>query len=130
MKLLSPRDSSGSAKVLHAGVQTGLPTRLRRIRRRPRPATRRAFGSRANWLRVSWSAPVSAGCSITGSGLRRGGLLYFFCSALLWRACYVLLDGETIRYRRVEYAIDSTVQKIYAIPDLENFLGDRLRDGR
>jgi predicted phosphodiesterase len=47
-----------------------------------------------------------------------------------WRACYVLLDGETIRYRRVEYDIDTTVKKIYAIPELENFLGDRLRDGR
>ena len=46
------------------------------------------------------------------------------------RACYILLDGNTIRYRRVEYDIDTTVQKIYAIPDLENFLGDRLRDGR
>jgi predicted phosphodiesterase len=47
-----------------------------------------------------------------------------------WRACYVVLDGKTIRYRRVEYDIDTTVKKIYAIPDLENFLGDRLRDGR
>jgi predicted phosphodiesterase len=47
-----------------------------------------------------------------------------------WRACYVLLDDETIRYRRVEYDVEKTVQKIYAIPDLENFLGDRLRDGR
>ncbi len=47
-----------------------------------------------------------------------------------WRACYVLLDGETIRFRRVEYDIDTTVRKIYDIPDLENFLGDRLRDGR
>jgi diadenosine tetraphosphatase ApaH/serine/threonine PP2A family protein phosphatase len=47
-----------------------------------------------------------------------------------WRACYILLDGETIRYRRVEYDIDTTIKKIYAIPDLENFLGDRLRDGR
>jgi diadenosine tetraphosphatase ApaH/serine/threonine PP2A family protein phosphatase len=47
-----------------------------------------------------------------------------------WRACYVLLDGMTLRYRRVEYDIDTTVKKIYDIPDLENFLGDRLRDGR
>ncbi len=47
-----------------------------------------------------------------------------------WRACYVLFDGKTVRYRRVEYDIDTTVKKIYAIPDLENFLGDRLRDGR
>ena len=47
-----------------------------------------------------------------------------------WRACYILLDGNTIQYRRVEYDIDTTVKKIYAIPELENFLGDRLRDGR
>jgi predicted phosphodiesterase len=47
-----------------------------------------------------------------------------------WRACYIILDGETIRYRRVEYDIETTIQKIYAIPELENFLGDRLRDGR
>ncbi len=47
-----------------------------------------------------------------------------------WRACYVLLDGDTIRYRRVEYDIDTTIKKIYAVPELENFLGDRLRDGR
>ena len=47
-----------------------------------------------------------------------------------WRACYVLLEGTTLRYRRVEYDIETTVKKIYDIPDLENFLGDRLRDGR
>lgn len=46
------------------------------------------------------------------------------------RACYVLFDGETVRWRRVEYDIDTTVRKIYAIPELENFLGDRLREGR
>jgi hypothetical protein len=42
----------------------------------------------------------------------------------------VLLDNDQIKYRRVEYDIDTTVKKIYSIPDLENFLGDRLRDGR
>lgn len=47
-----------------------------------------------------------------------------------WRACYILLDGTSIRYRRVEYDIETTVKKIYAVPELENFLGDRLRDGR
>jgi diadenosine tetraphosphatase ApaH/serine/threonine PP2A family protein phosphatase len=46
------------------------------------------------------------------------------------RGCYVLLDEETIRYRRVEYDVDTTIRKIYAVPQLENFLGDRLRDGR
>ena len=47
-----------------------------------------------------------------------------------WRACYVLLDGDTIRFRRVEYDIETTIKKIHDIPDLDNFLGDRLRDGR
>jgi predicted phosphodiesterase len=47
-----------------------------------------------------------------------------------WRSCYVLLDGETIYYRRVEYDVETTAQKIYDTPDLDRFLGDRLRDGR
>jgi diadenosine tetraphosphatase ApaH/serine/threonine PP2A family protein phosphatase len=47
-----------------------------------------------------------------------------------WRACYVLLDDHTINYRRVEYDVEAVIKKIYAVPDLENFLGDRLRDGR
>ena len=47
-----------------------------------------------------------------------------------WRACYVLLDGPDVHFRRVEYDIDTTIKKIHEIPDLDNFLGDRLRDGR
>jgi diadenosine tetraphosphatase ApaH/serine/threonine PP2A family protein phosphatase len=47
-----------------------------------------------------------------------------------WRACYVLLDGDTLRFRRVEYDIDTTIKKIHEIPDLDDFLGDRLREGR
>lgn len=47
-----------------------------------------------------------------------------------WRACYVLFDGKTIQYRRVEYDVETTIRKIYEIDDLDNFLGDRLRDGR
>lgn len=47
-----------------------------------------------------------------------------------WRSCYVVLDGETIRFRRVEYDVEKTIKKIYDIPELENFLGDRLREGR
>ncbi len=46
------------------------------------------------------------------------------------RACYILLDDDTIRFRRVEYDVETTIRKIYAIPELENFLGDRLREGR
>ena len=46
------------------------------------------------------------------------------------RACYVVLEDDVVRFRRVEYPMESTIQKIYEIPELENFLGDRLRDGR
>jgi diadenosine tetraphosphatase ApaH/serine/threonine PP2A family protein phosphatase len=46
------------------------------------------------------------------------------------RACYVLFDGETIRFVRVPYDLEETVRKIHAIPELDNFLGDRLREGR
>jgi diadenosine tetraphosphatase ApaH/serine/threonine PP2A family protein phosphatase len=47
-----------------------------------------------------------------------------------WRACYVLFDDDTIWFRRVEYDVEATIRKIYAVPMLANFLGDRLREGR
>lgn len=47
-----------------------------------------------------------------------------------WRACYALLDSDTIRFRRVEYDVEATVRHIHATEELANFLGDRLRDGR
>ena len=46
------------------------------------------------------------------------------------RASYVVLNDGTIEYRRVAYDFEKTIEKIYAIPELDNFLGDRLRDGR
>ena len=46
------------------------------------------------------------------------------------RACYVLLDGESIKYQRVEYDVETTIKKIYAVPELNKTLGDRLRHGR
>ncbi|MGD0093123.1 MAG: metallophosphoesterase family protein [Planctomycetota bacterium] len=46
------------------------------------------------------------------------------------RACYITFDGDTVVWRRVEYNIDETVKKIYAIDGLDHFLGDRLREGR
>jgi predicted phosphodiesterase len=65
------------------------------------------------------------------------------------RACYVILDDGRpaangapgveppaatgpvkITYRRLPYDFESTIQKIYAISELEPFLGDRLRQGR
>jgi diadenosine tetraphosphatase ApaH/serine/threonine PP2A family protein phosphatase len=47
-----------------------------------------------------------------------------------WRACYVLFDGDTIWFRRVEYDVEATIRKIYAVPALDNFFGNRLREGR
>jgi diadenosine tetraphosphatase ApaH/serine/threonine PP2A family protein phosphatase len=47
-----------------------------------------------------------------------------------WRACYVLFDQTRIWFRRVAYDVETTIRKIHAIPELENFFGDRLRDGR
>lgn len=35
-----------------------------------------------------------------------------------------------ILYRRLPYDFETTIQKIYAVPELEPFLGDRLRQGR
>jgi predicted phosphodiesterase len=35
-----------------------------------------------------------------------------------------------ITYRRLPYDFESTIQKIHSIPELEAFLGDRLRQGR
>ncbi len=46
------------------------------------------------------------------------------------RACYVVLEQDCITFRRVAYDVESTAKKIYAIPDLDNMLGDRLRSGR
>ena len=46
------------------------------------------------------------------------------------RSCYVTFDGETIVWRRVEYDIEKTAQKIYAVDELDNTLGDRLKKGR
>jgi predicted phosphodiesterase len=46
------------------------------------------------------------------------------------RACYVTLDENLIRFHRVEYPVEETVEQIHAIDELDNFLGDRLREGR
>ena len=46
------------------------------------------------------------------------------------RACYVILEDATLQFRRIDYDIDATANQIYSIPDLDNFLGDRLYEGR
>jgi hypothetical protein len=42
----------------------------------------------------------------------------------------VILDGDRVIFRRLEYAISTVAQKIYAIDSLDNMLGDRLLAGR
>jgi diadenosine tetraphosphatase ApaH/serine/threonine PP2A family protein phosphatase len=47
------------------------------------------------------------------------------------RACYTILEDDVaVRFRRIEYPFDVTCRKIHAIGDLDNFLGDRLTQGR
>jgi predicted phosphodiesterase len=46
------------------------------------------------------------------------------------RACYVILEDGVVKFRRVDYPFEKTIKKIYDTPDLDNFLGDRLREGR
>ncbi|MEZ6102766.1 MAG: metallophosphoesterase family protein [Pirellulaceae bacterium] len=46
------------------------------------------------------------------------------------RACYVILTDNELIFRRVEYPVETTIKKIYAEADLNDMLGDRLREGR
>ena len=48
------------------------------------------------------------------------------------RSCYAIIDtdAKTLQYRRVEYDINKTANKIYAIADLSDALGDRIKHGR
>ncbi|MCC8165296.1 MAG: metallophosphoesterase [Planctomycetes bacterium] len=46
------------------------------------------------------------------------------------RSCYVIYDGQMISYRRVEYDVEKTVQKILSQPEIHPASGLRLRDGR
>ena len=45
-------------------------------------------------------------------------------------ASYVQLEGRRITFRRVPYPWEKTIAKIHAIPELDDFLGDRLKEGR
>ena len=47
-----------------------------------------------------------------------------------WRSCYVIIEEPWVYFRRVEYNVDVTAKLIHDIPDLDPFLGDRLREGR
>lgn len=47
-----------------------------------------------------------------------------------WRSCYVILEEPWVIFRRIEYNVDITIKRIHDTPELDPFLGDRLRDGR
>lgn len=46
------------------------------------------------------------------------------------RASFVIVDEHALHFIRLEYDVATTVRKVHAIDDLDNFLGDRLLDGR
>ena len=46
------------------------------------------------------------------------------------RACYVLRDGDVVRFRKVEYPVLQTFAKIESIPELDRYLAERLLEGR
>ncbi len=46
------------------------------------------------------------------------------------RSCYVVLRDGVVTYRRVDYPVEQTASKIYAINGLDRFLGDRLLQGQ
>jgi len=46
------------------------------------------------------------------------------------RAAYAIADDEKVEFVRIEYDVHTTARKIKGIPELNNFLGLRLMDGR
>ena len=46
------------------------------------------------------------------------------------RACYVLFDGRTVRWRRVGYDVDAAAARVRAVRDLAGPLAERLLEGR
>lgn len=46
------------------------------------------------------------------------------------RACYTVLSADRIQFVRLEYDVEKTASKIKAVPELSDWLGDRLFEGR
>lgn len=48
------------------------------------------------------------------------------------KSSYAILDCDTctVDFFRIEYDIDAVCEKIYAVPELSDWLGDRLREGK
>jgi len=46
------------------------------------------------------------------------------------RASYVVIEPGLVRFVRVPYDVDAVAEKVYAIPELDDYLGSRLKEGR
>jgi len=46
------------------------------------------------------------------------------------RASYAILADGQVRFVRVAYDVETTVSKVHAVRDLDDYLGNRLREGR
>jgi diadenosine tetraphosphatase ApaH/serine/threonine PP2A family protein phosphatase len=46
------------------------------------------------------------------------------------RASYAIIEDDCVRFFRLEYDIDAVVSKIRSIPELLDWLGERLYEGR
>jgi diadenosine tetraphosphatase ApaH/serine/threonine PP2A family protein phosphatase len=47
-----------------------------------------------------------------------------------WRASYVVLDEETIHFRRLDYDVGRTLQRFKDSPNLPDYLAKRLQEGK
>ena len=46
------------------------------------------------------------------------------------RASYALVTADQVQFVRVPYAVDAVAEKVYAIPELDDYQGTRLKEGR
>jgi len=46
------------------------------------------------------------------------------------RASYGILEDRQVRFVRVAYDVETTVELVHATPELDDYLGNRLREGR
>ena len=46
------------------------------------------------------------------------------------RASYAILEDEHVEFVRLDYDIDAVIEKVESIPELSDFLGQRLLEGR
>ena len=46
------------------------------------------------------------------------------------RACYAIVNSDKVEFVRVEYDVEATAEKIFANKALDNFEGERIKEGR